>query len=242
LQIFNLKQYYIEEELSAVCNRLESAATSSEVVNIETLFACMTFDVIGRVCLGHKFGAISDPKAKLTAAWSKTAEYFMFGFATSMFPYWKIYKTKYVKELEENVAFLEGIFEDLIQKKLAAELDEEDDSLLALMIRANKKNPNTYSNKDYLLHVMNFLFAGHVRMSSYLLTKKDTTRNGIEWIFYYLCCHPEVEAKLLQEIEENIGSRQVTAEELEKLVYLNCVVKETLRLKPRSNFFYYLNI
>ncbi|KAI8428772.1 hypothetical protein MSG28_007447, partial [Choristoneura fumiferana] len=62
----------------------------------------------------------------------------------------------------------------------------------------------------------------------------DTSAVGTGYTAVMLSRYPEVQEKVYQELEEVFGnnSRPVTAADLPKLVYLEAVVKETLRLYP----------
>ncbi|XP_015422224.1 PREDICTED: cytochrome P450 4V2, partial [Myotis davidii] len=62
----------------------------------------------------------------------------------------------------------------------------------------------------------------------------DTTAAGINWALYLLGCYPEVQKKLGNELDEVFGNSDcpATLEDLKKLKYLDCVIKETLRIFP----------
>jgi cytochrome P450 len=59
------------------------------------------------------------------------------------------------------------------------------------------------------------------------------------WACQLIGSHPEVQKKLHEEIDRVIGgtSRPLTKEDLRDLTYLECVIKETLRLFPSVPFF-----
>ncbi|XP_073951326.1 cytochrome P450 4V2-like [Choristoneura fumiferana] len=67
-----------------------------------------------------------------------------------------------------------------------------------------------------------------------LTAGSDTSAVGTAYTAVMLSRYPEVQEKVYQELEEVFGnnSRPVTAADLPKLVYLEAVVKETLRLYP----------
>ncbi|XP_069429389.1 cytochrome P450 4V2 isoform X2 [Ovis canadensis] len=67
----------------------------------------------------------------------------------------------------------------------------------------------------------------------------DTTAAAINWSLYLLGSHPEVQQKVDSELEEVFGKsdRPVSLEDLKKLKYLECVIKESLRLFPSVPFF-----
>ncbi|XP_061400079.1 probable cytochrome P450 4d14 [Musca vetustissima] len=80
------------------------------------------------------------------------------------------------------------------------------------------------SNMDIREEVDTFMFEGH-----------DTTTSGICFTLYLLSRHPEVQQKVLEEIHSVIGEdkdKPVTMKDLQDLKYLDCVIKESLRLYP----------
>ncbi|VVA28800.1 PREDICTED: cytochrome [Prunus dulcis] len=61
----------------------------------------------------------------------------------------------------------------------------------------------------------------------------DTTATAIEWTLSELIKHPRVMKKVQKELENVVGmEREVEESDLEKLEYLDMVVKETMRLHP----------
>ncbi|XP_059941875.1 cytochrome P450 4V2 isoform X2 [Mesoplodon densirostris] len=67
----------------------------------------------------------------------------------------------------------------------------------------------------------------------------DTTAAAINLSLYLLGSYPEVQQKVDNELEEVFGrsDRPPTLDDLKKLKYLECVVKESLRLFPSVPFF-----
>ncbi len=60
----------------------------------------------------------------------------------------------------------------------------------------------------------------------------ETSALALAWTFHELGRHPEVEARVHAELDEVLGGRPVTAENLGQLTYLRQVVDEVLRLYP----------
>lgn len=72
--------------------------------------------------------------------------------------------------------------------------------------------------------VNTFMFEGH-----------DTTTSAISFCLYALSRHPEIQDKVFEEIRSNFGddlNRRISYADLQKMNYLNCVIKESLRLFP----------
>ncbi|KXJ16750.1 Cytochrome P450 4c3 [Exaiptasia diaphana] len=73
-----------------------------------------------------------------------------------------------------------------------------------------------------------FMFEGH-----------DTTAAAMSWAIFMLGHHPEVQQKAQEEVDAFFESRPetLTVESLKDLKYLECVIKEALRLYPSVPFF-----
>lgn len=97
-------------------------------------------------------------------------------------------------------------------------------TLIDLMLRATEGGQWTLSK--LLAQSITFTIAGH-----------ETTASMLCWTLYELCRHPEVVSKLRAEADAALArdsnpNDHVTAEHLEAMPYLRCVLKESLRLHP----------
>ncbi|KAI4373075.1 hypothetical protein MLD38_011238 [Melastoma candidum] len=72
--------------------------------------------------------------------------------------------------------------------------------------------------------------------SEFLNGGTDTTGTAIEWGIAQLITNPDIQEKLHQEIKATVGDRKVSEKDVEKMVYLNAVVKELLRKHPPTYF------
>ncbi|XP_055934501.1 cytochrome P450 4V2-like isoform X2 [Argiope bruennichi] len=86
-----------------------------------------------------------------------------------------------------------------------------------------------FSEEDIREELLTFLLAGH-----------DTTATSTIWALYLIGHHPEVQAKIHEELDlvfENDMERPVTIDDFGNLKYLECVFKESNRLYPPAPFF-----
>jgi cytochrome P450 len=64
------------------------------------------------------------------------------------------------------------------------------------------------------------------------LAARATTATGLTWTWYLLSQNPEAEERLHKEVDEVLGERAPTAEDLSSLTYTRMVFAESLRLLP----------
>lgn len=64
----------------------------------------------------------------------------------------------------------------------------------------------------------------------------DTTATAIEWAIARFIENPSIQSRLYEEIKSVVGEKRVDEKDIEKMVYLNAVVKELLRRHPPTYF------
>merc|ERR1719162_346254 len=95
----------------------------------------------------------------------------------------------------------------------------EGNSFVGMFIQQAKQKGEEITDVFLKDMVLNFLIAG-----------RDTTAQSLSWILWLLMGHPEVEKKVIEELEEVIGQDAITYEHCSKLRYLQNVINEGLRL------------
>ncbi|MFS8104204.1 cytochrome P450 [Lentzea alba] len=72
----------------------------------------------------------------------------------------------------------------------------------------------------------------HDELMTLLVGGTETTSATLAWAFHLLAGHPEVERRLHAEVDEVLGGRIATFEDIARLEYTHRLVTETLRLYP----------
>lgn len=69
-------------------------------------------------------------------------------------------------------------------------------------------------------------------LRTFLLAGSDSTATGIAWAMWELAVHPEIRHRVEQEVDDVLGERVPSEEDVSKLPMCRAVVHETLRLHP----------
>jgi cytochrome P450 len=102
-----------------------------------------------------------------------------------------------------------------------AEGGERGDLVSMLLAARDENGRGGLSDNEVLDEALTILLAGH-----------ETTANALAWTIYVLQRRPDLEAALQQHVDEALGGRAVTFDDLPRLDYTRAVFAETLRLYP----------
>ncbi|GFS44882.1 cytochrome P450 4C1 [Nephila pilipes] len=97
-------------------------------------------------------------------------------------------------------------------------------AFLELLLEYHFKDPS-FTEEDIREEVDTFMFAGH-----------DTTAMSLSWTLYCLGQNPKIQQKAQEELDqifEDDNSRDITREDITRMIYLECAIKVCkLRLHP----------
>jgi cytochrome P450 len=114
---------------------------------------------------------------------------------------------------------LDGMVHALVEERRRSGVDTGD--LLSMLLRAEDEDGGRMSAGQLRDEAMTIILAGH-----------ETTAIALSWTWYLLGTHPAVEERLSAELEEALGGRAPTVEDLHRLRYADAVIKESMRLYP----------
>ena len=113
------------------------------------------------------------------------------------------------------------------RKRDASKLSYKD--LCAKFLEGQAKYPQLVQHDEILGIIMSTIGAG-----------ADTTAGTLTYTLYFLSKHPDVREKLVQEIDENLSagmlSRMPKWAEVNRMPYLDAVLKESMRLLPIASW------
>ncbi len=125
------------------------------------------------------------------------------------------------RRFQEARARLDATVYRIIEEHRASGTDNGD--LLSMLLLAQDTEGDGGSMTDEQLRdeAMTIFLAGH-----------ETTANALTWTWYLLSQHPEVEARMHEEIEAVLGAKLPTSDDVPQLRYTEMVLAEAMRLYP----------
>lgn len=115
---------------------------------------------------------------------------------------------------------LDDLLFSVITERRATGEDRGD--LLSMLLQARDEDDGTrMTDRQLRDETMTLFMAGH-----------ETTANTLAWTWYLLANHPEAEARLHAELDDVLGDRPPTFNDLSRLTYADMVITEALRFYP----------
>ncbi|EDO31776.1 predicted protein [Nematostella vectensis] len=219
---------------------------SDKVFNIFPLIACCALDIIGKTAMGVNINAQKNSSSEYVKGVIRMSELIQSRqkrpWVHPAFLYCLTNEgrehNKIIKFLHDftNQVITERIQERLYSPKEQDETEESDEftgrrkrRLVAFLdMLLNAYDAGEIDVEGVREEVDIFMFEGH-----------DTTAAAMAWAVQLLGEHPDVQRKAQAEVDEFFAtnSGKLTADSLKGLKYLECVIKETLRIFPSVPFF-----
>ncbi|HEV2425569.1 MAG TPA: cytochrome P450 [Terriglobia bacterium] len=174
----------------------------------------LTLEIIARVLFGRE---LADELESAEAAISVYLDQFADRFGMYVVPEWV--PTPGNLRYRRAMRRLDGIIYDAIHEGRRSNGDER--SLLSAFLHAQGHYGIEMTDLQLRDEMATLFFTGH-----------ETTGLALTWTLFLLGENPAAEARLIDELETVLGGRPVALADLRRLKYLDCVIKESLRLYP----------
>lgn len=228
----------VREESAALVGAVASAKTG-EAVNLGELIFSLTKNVIFRAAFGSAGdGGKQDEFIAILQEFSKLFGAFNIG---DFFPWLGWADTQGIDaRLRAARSALDGFIDNIIDEHMERGKNPDDadadmvDDMLAFLDEAKPKKAGAGAGDDDLQNslrltrdnikaiIMDVMFGG-----------TETVASAIEWAMAEMMHSPSDLHRLQQELADVVGlDRNANESDLDKLPFLKCVIKETLRLHP----------
>ncbi|XP_055948111.1 cytochrome P450 4V2-like isoform X2 [Argiope bruennichi] len=210
--------------------------TKEEFTYIETPISFTTLDIIYETMFGVKINALRNDNRQYVRSVQRILDIFMIRFFKIWYwPNWIFYLSKEGKEMKRHVKIVHDFTRKIIHERkeryLSGDIEKDRGKRKALLDRLLEMHMETgeISEEGIREEVNTFALAGH-----------ETVTVTIIWALYLIGLHKDVQEKIHEELDRVFGDdtkSPVTEKDLNDLQYLDCVLKESMRLYPSVPWF-----
>lgn len=220
---------------------LEHVQQQGLVVDLQDVLNRFTFDNICSIVLGCDPNCLSIdfPQVACEKAFNQIEECIFYRHVVPKFV-WKLQKLLQVGE-EKKMSKACKTFEQFIYANIASKRkelttkDSQNIEMVDLLTTLMREEKGKGQGEGQVVHDDKFLRDAAFNL---FVAGRDTITSALTWFFWLVATNPLVEAKILEEIEDNFGTneKKLGVDEVKKLVYLHGAICEALRLFPPIPF------
>ncbi|KAK7306938.1 hypothetical protein VNO77_39581 [Canavalia gladiata] len=215
-----------KSEVKLMIEKIRGHVCSSKVTNLSEIIMSATSAIICRIAFGRKYDEEGSERSKFHGLLNDSQAMFLSFFVSDYIPFlgWVDKLTGLLARLENTFKALDGFFEEVIEEHLNP--------------NRHKKQSEEYDIVDVLLQLKKEgllsmdLTNDHIKgiILDILVAATDTTAATSTWVMTGLGKNPRVMRKVKEEIRNFYGHKEfIEEEDVQNLVYLKAVIKETLR-------------
>jgi cytochrome P450 len=113
-----------------------------------------------------------------------------------------------------------AIFREIDARRRSPDAESRED-ILSLLLQVRYDDGSSLTDRQVRDELVVMLMAGH-----------ETTGTALSWAFERILSLPDVQRRILEELDATTGTAPLSAAHLPQLEYLDAVVKESLRIRP----------
>ncbi|KAI0293886.1 cytochrome P450 [Multifurca ochricompacta] len=211
--------------------------TGQPVVNVSSWLSRTTLDVIGETGFDFQFGSLDNEETLLgklydnlfidstlypsrldvvfKACWRYIPE--------PLLHYVRYLPAREYRRFRKYLDYVRSFARDLVKESM---VKGDGNDVMSVLLRANSsEDPNSKMYYDELIdQISTLILAGH-----------DTTSNTLTWFLWEIAKHPESQKRIREEIAAirlRGGGEQLSATDLDSMLYTQAALKESMRLHP----------
>jgi cytochrome P450 len=201
------------ETMVACAEKTLSEFREGELFDAYAAMMRLALDVVARTLFGSEFEKFEEVDECL---WIADRAY------KDLWRTWRAFVRRWfplaaLRDLDRARKRLDAVLLEIIRKKRENPGPDLVSRLIALTDDAGKGMTDAELRDES----MTVFLAGH-----------ETTALALTYTLHLLATHPEAYARLIEEVDRELGRRRPTVADAPKLVYVHAVVKESLRLYP----------
>ncbi|KAG7378407.1 hypothetical protein PHYPSEUDO_010132 [Phytophthora pseudosyringae] len=241
----------VQENVSTLNEILQRAMDKGASVDLFQLFNRFTFEVISEIAFGVKFGGLASESEHPVETAFNCAQQRLFKRFLEPTWFWKLQRWLNMgdeRELKKHVQIIDNTCYSIISRSIeerqaTRSADNPKERFAATDKNVQKRNIISLfvaGVSDDDAKIKQQLDPKYLRdiVVSFMTAGRDSTTAALSWVFYTVSKHPEIEAKIREEISLRIPElargaiSSPSLAQVNELVYLEATVKEALRLNP----------
>jgi cytochrome P450 len=208
-------------------------APDDNTIQVRTWASRSSLDIIGLAGMGRDFNSLHDPENSLSQSYEMifatpglgTKILFILGMLLGNTTWLAKLPTKQNKLIDTGCRNIRDATRRMIREQKIKMEDpnaETEVDIISVAMRSGN-----FDDENLVDQLMTFLGAGH-----------ETTAGALQWAIYALCKHPDVQARLRDEVRANLPPiniekpSPIDAATIDSLQYLNAVCNEVIRFHP----------
>ncbi|GFR24845.1 cytochrome P450 4c3 [Trichonephila clavata] len=234
LPTFNDNSFILVRKLQTLQNE--------EYVDIMSLIVLCTLDIVCETVMGARIGAQSGENPEYVKAVHNLGDVLLERIIRPLlWPDFLFNLSKTGRGYNRDLKILHGFTDKVIKEKKAA--------LLTQRIHGSKETEDVQMGGKKRQALMDLLLDQHINgqqlteedikeeVDTFMFEGHDTTATAMNFSLYCIGLYPEVQRKIHEELDSIFGEdteRPVTLDDVRDMKYLECVIKESLRLYPSA--------
>ncbi|XP_038899384.1 cytochrome P450 CYP82D47-like [Benincasa hispida] len=224
------------KKLYELCVKNRNNNENKALVEMKTWFGDITLNTVFRIVVGKQFSTAVDGSGNGKEDYRKTFrdyfEWFAVFVPSDLFPFLKwLDLGGHEKAMKKTAKMVDEVFDKWIeehqQKRNFGKVEMKEQDFMDVMLSDVKDDKQPSKHDANIVTKATCL--------GLILAGSDTTTITMVWALSLLLNNQEVVRRAQRELDEHVGrQRQVRESDIKNLVYLQAIVKETLRLYPAA--------
>lgn len=205
-------------QAKGLLSKLEQAEASGEILDLQKAFLHFTSRCTFHIGFGEQFNEQVDHE-KFQKVYHRVSKLCVMRFIMPWFKWFK-YLMPWEYEIRNGLKYINQIAYGILDERSQDSLEElnRKNDMLSCFLRNQDRNLSPRLLRDIILTIIG--------------TGSDSTTCLMTWAVYFINRYPKVRRQILDEIDSVLEKDLPTYDSLKKMTYLDCVLFETLRLRP----------
>ncbi len=193
-----------------------AAKRADETVWLERDMSRVTFQVVSRTLFGADIDDAVDEMSEILHIVNQHP--LRISSLLTLYPWLPVPSNRRFARIK---ARLDALVDGLVDQRLAQGEQGRGDIVDRLLAARDADTGEGMSRAQMRDELITLLLAGH-----------ETSATALVWTYHLLGQHPDIEARLVEELARELGGRAAQSADLARLPYLKQVVQESMRLYP----------